>query len=140
MTRAALRPVLSVLMVTMGILHFTHGATFASIMPVWLPAHLFLVYLSGAIEITLGLMLSYAPTQVLAAWGLIGLYIAVFPANLNMALHPGLPIAGVPEWLPRPSALGLWLRLPMQAALIYWAWLYTKPAPVSAARQSLRSA
>jgi uncharacterized membrane protein len=140
MTRAALRPVLSVLMVTMGVLHFTHGATFASIMPSWLPQPLLLVYVSGAIEITLGLMLSYGPTQVLAGWGLIALYVAVFPANLNMALHPDLPIVGTPDWLPRPSAVGLWVRLPLQAALIYWAWLYTKPAPVSAVRQSLRSA
>jgi uncharacterized membrane protein len=129
MNRAALRPVLSFLMVTMGVLHFTHAATFVSIMPAWLPLHFLLVYLSGAIEITLGLMLSYAPTQVLAGWGLIALYVAVFPANLNMALHPDLPLAGVPDWLPRPSAIGLWVRLPLQAGLIYWAWLYTKPVP-----------
>jgi uncharacterized membrane protein len=133
MTRAALRPVLSVLMVTMGVLHFTHAATFVSVMPAWLPQPLLLVYVSGVFEIALGLMLSYAPTQVLAGWGLIALFVAVFPANINMALHPDLPLAGVPEWLPRPSAIGLWLRLPMQAALIYWAWLYTKPLPVKLA-------
>lgn len=132
MSRATFRPVLSALMVAIGVAHFANAPFFVSIMPDWLPWHLFLVYLSGAIEITLGLALSYAPTQVLSAWGLIALYVAVFPANVHMALHPDLPLAGLPAWLPRPTPLSLWLRLPFQALFIYWAWLYTRPLPRAA--------
>lgn len=126
MTIDKLRPVLSVFMVGVGILHFTHAAMFASIMPAYLPWHVPLVHLSGAIEIALGLMLAVERTRVLAAWGLVALYVAVFPANVNMALHPELTIVGAPAWLPKPTALASWLRLPFQAVLIYWAWLYTR--------------
>ena len=49
-----------------------------------------------------------------AAWGLIALLIAVFPANIHMALHPDL----FPEFNPAM----LWLRLPLQAVLVVWAY------------------
>jgi uncharacterized membrane protein len=111
-------------MVMMGILHFTHAATFASIMPAYLPWHLELVYLSGVFELGLGLALLFERTRRLAAWGLIALFVAVFPANINMALHPDLPIAGLPPGLPTPPPLALWLRLPLQFALIAWAARY----------------
>ena len=139
MHKDKLRLLLSTFMVGIGVLHFTHAPIFVSIMPAYLPWHLELVQLSGAIEIALGLMLSIERTRVLAAWGLIALYIAVFPANLNMALHPELTIVGAPAWLPKPSALAAWLRLPFQALLIYWAWLYTRKRdaqPVGLARQA----
>jgi uncharacterized membrane protein len=46
-----------------------------------------------------------------AAYGLIALYVCVFPANINMAIHPG----SYPLW-------ALYLRLPLQGVLIGWAW------------------
>lgn len=55
----------------------------------------------------------------LAAWGLIALLVAVFPANVHMALHT--------ELYPWASSLGLWLRLSLQGALIVWAYWYTRP-------------
>ena len=122
------RVLLSALMVTIGVLHFTHAATFASIVPDYLPAPLLLVYVSGVFEILLGAALLPEPTRPLAAWGLCALYVAVFPANVHMALHPELPLAGVSEAM-RPSPLALWLRLPLQALLIYWAYRYTRPGP-----------
>jgi uncharacterized membrane protein len=122
------RIALAAIMVTMGVLHFTHAATFASIMPDYLPWHLPLVYLSGVFEIALGLGLLYEPTRVLSAWGLIALFVAVFPANVNMALNPDLQIAGLPPSWPKPSAVALWLRLPLQLAFIAWAARYRKPA------------
>jgi uncharacterized membrane protein len=134
MHAASLRPVLSVFMVGVGILHFTHGSMFASIVPSYLPYPLELVYLSGVIEIALGVMLSIERTRVLAAWGLIALFIAVFPANVNMALHPELTIVGAPHWLPKPTALASWLRLPFQFALIYWAYQYTRPVRATASQ------
>ena len=110
-------------MMAIGLLHFTHVQVFASIVPKYLPAPELLVYLSGVIEIGLGVALLIERTRVLAAWGLMALYIAVFPANINMALHPDLPIAGVDVHIP-PAAL--WLRLPLQLGLLYWAYLYTR--------------
>ncbi len=116
-------------MVLIGLLHFTHGEVFASIVPPFLPEPLLLVYLSGAAEIALGLMLAIDRTRRLAGYGLIALYVAVYPANIYMALHPDVPIVGKPDWLPQPSAAAAWIRLPFQFLLIYWAWLYTRPTP-----------
>lgn len=125
------RTALALVMITMGTLHFTHGATFASIMPDYLPWHLPLVYISGVFEILLGALLLFERTRVLAAWGLIALFIAVFPANVHMALHPDLPIAGLPEGFPKPPAWALWLRLPLQLVFIAWAAHYRKPGAVA---------
>ena len=55
--------------------------------------------------------------HLIAAWGLIGLLVAVFPANVNMALHP--------ERWKKLNPIGLYARLPVQGLLIYWAWTYT---------------
>ena len=71
--------------VAVGVTHFTHPAFFLKIMPPALPAHLALVYLSGAFEILGGLGLLVPRTRRFAGWGLIALLIAVFPANLYMA-------------------------------------------------------
>jgi uncharacterized membrane protein len=120
--------VLGALMMVIGVLHFTHAPTFASIVPDYLPAPMLLVYVSGVCEVLLGTALLFEPSRVLAAWGLIALYVAVFPANVHMALHPDLPLAGIPE-TSRPSELALWLRLPLQLVLIAWAYRYTKAAP-----------
>jgi uncharacterized membrane protein len=124
------RPVLSAFMVVMGTLHFTHGEAFASIVPPALPFPLFLVYLSGAIEIALGVMLSIEGTRRLAGLGLIALFVAVYPANIYMALHPDVTLVGLPAWLPKPSPLAAWLRLPVQLVFIYWAFLYVKPPKI----------
>jgi uncharacterized membrane protein len=120
------RALLSALMVSMGVLHFTHAATFASIVPDYLPAPLLLVYVSGVFELVLGAALLFEPTRVMAAWGLLALYVAVFPANVHMALHPELAIAGMDPAL-RLSPTTLWLRLPLQLVFLAWAYRYTKP-------------
>ena len=116
------RYLLGVLFIAAGINHFWHTAFYVGIMPPWLPLHLELVYLSGATEIALGTLLCFSRWQVLAGWGLIALCVAVFPANLHMALHPELYAQFTPT--------GLWLRLPLQAVAIAWAWCYTRrPGP-----------
>ena len=76
--------------------------------------------ISGFFEILGGAGLLVPPTRRAAAWGLIALYVAVFPANVNMALHD-VPIEGrhFPAW-------ALWLRLPLQGVLIAWAWWLTQ--------------
>jgi uncharacterized membrane protein len=119
------RALLGALMLGVGILHFTHAPLFEAIVPDYLPARLFLVYASGVCELALGVLLWFRRSQELAAWGLIALYVAVFPANVHMALHPDLPLPGIAD-ADRPGATALWLRLPLQLALLYWAYRYTR--------------
>lgn len=118
--KAPARWLLSLIMVYAGVMHFRATESFAEIIPDWLPAHRFLVLASGAAEIALGLALAVPKLRRASAWGLIALYIAVFPANLNMALHD-LPAGSlrVPQYV-------LWLRLPLQLVLIAWAAWYTR--------------
>jgi uncharacterized membrane protein len=122
--KTALRLLLAVAMVVVGVLHFVNPGGFVRIVPAYLPAPLALVLISGAAEILGGLGLLIPRTRRLAAWGLIALYLAVFPANLNMALHHiplgDAPIAPDQVWL-------LWLRLPFQALFIAWAYWLTRP-------------
>jgi uncharacterized membrane protein len=100
-----------------GINHFLSPAFYVKIMPPYLPWHLELVYLSGVAEAVLGALLLIPRFSGLAAWGLIALLIAVFPANLHMALHPDL--------YPNLRPAVLYARLPIQGVLIAWAYWFT---------------
>src|SRR5438132_1559090 len=73
--------------VVAGISHFANTGFYMRIMPDYLPLHLQLVYLSGVCEIALGLLVAIPATTRLAAWGIVALLIAVFPANINMLVH-----------------------------------------------------
>ena len=109
-----------------GIMHFAHPSFYVQIMPASLPAPLFLVYLSGVCESALGLLLLVPRYRRLAAWGVILLLIAVFPANINMALHHD-QLVGMPASLTTP--LAVWLRLPFQLLFIAWAFSHTGAKP-----------
>ncbi len=111
------RILLGVLFLVAGALHFLITPVYVSIMPPYLPVPTLLVQISGVAEMLGGLGLLVPATQPFAAWGLILLLIAVLPANLHMALHPGHWRA-IPAWL-------LWARVPLQVPLIVWAFLYT---------------
>jgi uncharacterized membrane protein len=115
--RASLRVVLALLFVTAGGLHFLRPAPFVQIVPPYLPWPLALVYISGACEILGGCGLLLPRLRRAAGWGLMALLLAVFPANLHMALGD-VRVSGLdlPAWV-------LWLRLPLQGVLIagvYW--------------------
>jgi uncharacterized membrane protein len=112
-----------------GIMHFVNADFFIRIVPDYLPWHAGLVYVSGVCEIALGALVLLPATRGFAAWGIIALLIAVFPANVNMLVHRIPMQEGVP-----PNVLALWLRLPLQGVLIAWAWWYTRPEGVSARR------
>jgi len=99
--------------------HFASPDFYVGIMPPYLPWHVPLVYLSGFAEVALGALLFVRHWSTIAAWGLILLLIAVFPANLHMAVNA--------ELYPRFSPTLLWLRLPLQGILIMWAYVYTSP-------------
>lgn len=94
-----------------GLWHFVHPATYLAIMPPFLPQPLALVYLSGVFEMLGGLGLLPRRTRRAAGWGLLALLVAVFPANIYMALiHNQLSIPG---WV-------AWGRLPLQLPLLWW--------------------
>lgn len=114
--RRNLRVLLAALFMTAGTRHLTDPGLFLPMMPPYLPAHLSLVYLSGACEILLGLGLLFERTREKAGWGLLALLIAVFPANIHAAQNGiQLRVLEVPEWL-------LWARLPLQGVLAWWVW------------------
>jgi uncharacterized membrane protein len=119
--KTALRWLLTVGMVGAGALHFLRPAPYVAIVPPQLPAPLALVYISGVAEIAGGLGLILPATRRLAAWGLVALFIAIFPANIYMATAAINPLGGEP-----PPALVLWGRLPLQLVLIAWAAWYAQ--------------
>lgn len=118
---------MAVLYVIAGAIHFLVPEVYVQIVPPVLPGPLTLVYLSGIAEIALGLGLLHPRTRRLAAWGLIGLLIAIFPANVYMATS-GVVIEGTPGG-GDPSEIVRWGRLPLQVILVAWAWWYTRPTP-----------
>jgi uncharacterized membrane protein len=117
--KLALKYLFAAIFVVGGVNHFVNPAFYLKIMPPYLPWHAPLVYLSGAAETALGLLLLTRKFTRAAAWGLVALLVAVFPANLHMAINHGL----YPEY----SVAALWLRLPLQLVLLAWAYLYTLP-------------
>ena len=87
MLKHALKILLGVLFIVAGSLHFLLPAPYERIMPPYLPWPRLLVYVSGLAEMGLGAGM-FTRFSRWAAWGLIALLVAVFPANLHMALHP----------------------------------------------------
>lgn len=109
---------MSLVYIAAGIFHFVQPRFYLKIMPPWLPWHSELILISGIAEIMLGVLLIPEATRTIAAWGIILLLIAVFPANIQMAVN---------YW--KENNPYLWialLRLPLQFVLIWWAWQYTK--------------
>ena len=118
MLKTTLRILLALFFAGAGVNHFIRTGFYLRMMPSYVPFHLAMVQISGVAEIGLGILLLIPATIVPAAWGLIALLIAVFPANVQMALHP--------ETFPEFSPRSLWLRLPLQVVLIAWAFWNTR--------------
>ena len=95
-----------------GAMHFARPGLYLKIMPPYIPFPLAMVTLSGVFEMFLGALTLFPRTRILAGWGLIALLVAVFPANLHVALNPGL-FPDVQPWM-------LWARLPFQAVFMFW--------------------
>jgi uncharacterized membrane protein len=106
-----------------GTLHFIKTDIYLRIMPPYIPWHLFMVRFSGLCEILGGLGLLIPQTRRAAAWGLVALLIAVFPANIYMATNPVEAGAESIEPVLR------WGRLALQPLLIWWALWCTNPGP-----------
>jgi uncharacterized membrane protein len=105
-----------------GAWHFVRPEPYLRIMPPYIPWHPAMVRISGAFEILGGLGLLVPATRRTAAWGIVALLIAVFPANLHMAMHP--TEAGAASIAP----ILRWGRLPLQGLLIWWLlWCTRRP-------------
>ncbi len=113
------RIAMGLLYIVAGAGHFLATRVYMGIMPDYLPAHRELVLISGAAEMAGGLGVLLRPTRRAAAWGLVVLLVAIMPANLWMVQHPE-HYRPIPLW-------ALWLRLPLQIPLIWWALRYTRP-------------
>jgi uncharacterized membrane protein len=108
--------ILGTLFVFAGSMHFVSPEPYLTMMPPYLPWPLALVYISGVAEILGGVGVMIPVTRRAAGWGLIALLVAIFPANIHMALHPETTFAA--GWSPWVG----WLRLPLQAVMIYGVW------------------
>ena len=110
-----------------GVLHFTHAHLFVEIMPPYLPLHLELVWLSGVFEILGGIGLLVPQTRRFSAWGLLALLVAVFPANIHMAVNQVSVGSPMIEAYP----ILLWIRLPFQLVIAAQVWIsgLWRPSP-----------
>jgi len=116
--RKLTRPLIALSFISVGVAHFRDPALFVHIMPPVLPWHEELVLLSGFFEVLGGVGLMVPRLRRVAAWGLLALLIAVYPANIHMLVNDVyLPDMPKERWL-------LWARMPMQlvfAAGVAWA-------------------
>jgi uncharacterized membrane protein len=113
--------VAGVFYIAAGALHFIKPAPYLRIMPPYIPWPSAMVRISGGFEILGGVGLLLPATRKTAAWGLVALLIAVFPANLYMAMHPAE--AGATRIAPALR----WGRLPLQIVLIWWLLWCARP-------------
>jgi uncharacterized membrane protein len=111
----------AVFYIAAGTLHFVQPAPYLRIMPPYIPWHTTMVAVSGALEVLGGLGLLIPRTRRAAAWGLVALLVAVFPANVYMATNPiEAGAASIAPWI-------RWGRLPLQLLLIWWLLWCTRP-------------
>jgi uncharacterized membrane protein len=110
-----------------GIIHLKKPELYAPIVPEVIGHAGFLVFWSGIAEIAAGLLLLVPKTRRWGAMLTMAILVAVFPANIKMALDGGQPGGG---WF-AGSTLMLWLRLPLQPVLVYWAWTFARKGRAS---------
>ena len=106
---------LGIFFIAAGANHFVHPGFYVRIVPSYLPDRAWLVAVSGFFECLGGAGVLLPPARRVAAAGLILLLIAVFPANVEMAIHAD-------RYADIASAAVLYARLPLQLVLIAWVW------------------
>jgi uncharacterized membrane protein len=120
--KAGMMWLLAVAFVAAGANHFVQAERYVRIVPAYLPWPDGLVWVSGVFEVLGGVGLLVPRLRVAAAWGLIALLVAVFPANVYMALNPEVGA----ELFPALPAWAWWARLPFQGVFIAWAYWFTR--------------
>lgn len=98
-----------------GIMHFLNPGLYLRIMPSWLPFPETLVYLSGIVEIGVAVLMIFPGTRRLSSWITILMLLSFFMVHIDMLVHAD-------EYAEIASEMALWLRLPVQLLLIWWAW------------------
>jgi uncharacterized membrane protein len=106
-----------------GTMHFVVPRSYEAMMPPSLPHHREAVVVSGLAEIAGGLAVLPRRSRRFARWWLLALLVAVFPANIHMAVNPeqvrSLDLDRIPRW-------ALWARLPLQPLAMFWVWHATR--------------
>ncbi len=106
-----------------GAMHFAIPRSYEAIVPPWVPGKREVVVISGLAEIAGGAAVLHPAGRRFGRWWLLGLLLAVFPANVHMAVNPeqvpGLDLKRVPRWV-------LWARLPLQPLAMLWVWQATR--------------
>ena len=111
---------LAAFFINVGVDHFINPEFYLSIMPPAFPLHLEAVYISGFFEVLGGVGVLIPRLRKIAGWGLVALLVAVYPANIYMAITP--------EAFPEASVALLYVRLVFQFLFFYWAFSVTKSA------------
>jgi uncharacterized membrane protein len=113
------------LYIVAGVFHFAHHASYLKMMPAYLGddsngifSKSGLICISGLIEILLGILVLIPFTRKFAAISIIVMLISFFPVNIFLLSSHGNGL-DVGMWF-------LWLRIPLQFVLMYWAWWYRK--------------
>ncbi|WP_142783689.1 DoxX family protein [Changchengzhania lutea] len=109
---------MAIIYIVAGIFHFIKPQIYLRIMPRYIPNHKLLVYASGIFEILLGITICIPELKNIALYAII-LMLAVFLLVHFYMLSSEKASAGIPKWL-------LWLRIPTQFVLMYWAYSYLK--------------
>lgn len=115
-----LRLLFGAFLIVAGVTHFTNPDFFTAIVPPYLPWPEMLVAVSGVAEIVIGVLLMVPATSRVAGWFAIALLIAVFPANIHMAMNP--------QRYPDVPLSALLIRLPLQGVMIALAYWFTRGA------------
>ena len=112
--------IMSILYITIGIKHFIDVSYFVTIVPSYISWKKEAVIISGFFEILLGILLLFHKTRKLAAWGIILLLIAVFPANIY------LYVSEIPRDILNISKTDALIRIPFQIPLIIISYWHSK--------------
>ena len=130
--RTLVRALVAAFFIVAGLNHFRDPTPYLAMMPPWVPWPEILDKIAGAAEIAGGIGLLVARFRRAAAWGLMALLAAVFPANLQVALH-GWPGENIAPWI-------LWARLPLQLlflAMVWWVGLAAGRGRAEMAKQGI---
>lgn len=107
---------MSFMYILAGVMHFIKPKTYGAIIPSYIPSKKAMVFWSGVAEIAGGIGLLFEETRAIAIWGIITMLMVFFTVHIDMLSNEKLK-GKFPVW-------ALWMRLPLQVGLLYWAYQY----------------